>query len=94
MDISGGYAGSVSAIMNMIAQLSGSVSAIVFGVLVQGGHWMRRFISPRCYRRGAVVALFHQPRTDGSGERIVISRCCNPEKAAVKASPIETLTPA
>lgn len=43
MDISGGYAGSVSAIMNMIAQLSGSLSAIVFGVLVQGGHWVLPF---------------------------------------------------
>jgi hypothetical protein len=27
----------------MIAQLSGSLSAIVFGVLVQGGHWVLPF---------------------------------------------------
>ena len=43
IDISGGYAGSVSAIMNMIAQIAGSVSAFVFAALAQGGHWDRPF---------------------------------------------------
>ncbi|MGA2963406.1 MAG: MFS transporter [Candidatus Korobacteraceae bacterium] len=43
IDIAGGYAGSVSAIMNMIAQLVGSLSAIVFGVLVQRGYWVAPF---------------------------------------------------
>jgi sugar phosphate permease len=43
IDIAGGYAGSVSAIMNMIAQLAGSVSAIIFGILVQRGYWVLPF---------------------------------------------------
>ena len=43
IDIAGGYAGSVSAIMNMIAQLVGSLSAIIFGVLVQRGYWVAPF---------------------------------------------------
>jgi sugar phosphate permease len=43
IDIAGGYAGSVSAIMNMIAQLVGSLSAIIFGVLVQRGFWVAPF---------------------------------------------------
>ena len=41
MDIAAGYAGSVSSVMNMVAQLVGSLSAIVFGVLVQRGFWSR-----------------------------------------------------
>jgi sugar phosphate permease len=43
IDIAGGYAGSVSAIMNMIAQLAGSLSAIIFGMLVQRGYWVAPF---------------------------------------------------
>ena len=43
IDIAGGYAGSVSAIMNMIAQLVGSLSAIIFGILVQKGYWVAPF---------------------------------------------------
>jgi sugar phosphate permease len=43
IDIAGGYAGSVSAIMNMIAQLIGSLSAIIFGILVQRGYWVAPF---------------------------------------------------
>jgi len=43
MDISGGYAGSVSAIMNMIGQFAGSISAIIFGALVQRGYWVAPF---------------------------------------------------
>ncbi len=43
IDIAGGYAGSVSAIMNMVAQLVGSFSAIIFGMLVQRGYWVMPF---------------------------------------------------
>jgi len=43
LDIAGGYAGTVSAVMNMIGQLAGSVSAIVFGALVQKARWIAPF---------------------------------------------------
>jgi sugar phosphate permease len=43
MDIAGGYAGTVSSVMNMIGQFAGSLSAIVFGALVQKGFWVAPF---------------------------------------------------
>jgi len=43
MDIAGGYAGTVSAVMNMIGQFAGSLSAIIFGILVQKGFWVAPF---------------------------------------------------
>jgi MFS family permease len=43
MDIAGGYAGTVSSVMNMIGQFAGSLSAIVFGALVQKGFWVTPF---------------------------------------------------
>jgi sugar phosphate permease len=43
MDISGGYSGSVSSVMNMVGQFGGSISAIVFGMLTQRGNWVLPF---------------------------------------------------
>ncbi len=44
MDVAGGYAGTVSSVMNMIGQFAGSLSAIVFGALVQKGFWVAPFV--------------------------------------------------
>jgi MFS family permease len=43
MDIAGGYAGTVSSVMNMIGQFAGSLSAIIFGALAQRGFWVAPF---------------------------------------------------
>ena len=40
MDISGGYSGSVSGIMNMVGQAGGVLSPIIFGALSQNGYWL------------------------------------------------------
>ena len=42
-DIAGGYAGTVSAVMNMIGQFSGSLSAIAFGAVTQHGYRVTPF---------------------------------------------------
>jgi predicted MFS family arabinose efflux permease len=43
MDVAGGFSGSVSSVMNMVGQAAGSVSAILFGILVQRGSWTLPF---------------------------------------------------
>lgn len=43
MDIAGGFSGSVSSVMNMVGQASGSLSAILFGALTQRGMWLAPF---------------------------------------------------
>ena len=43
MDVSAGYSGTVSGIMNGIGQGGGSISPIVFGALSQAGYWMAPF---------------------------------------------------
>jgi D-galactonate transporter len=43
MDISGGYSGSVSGVVNMVGQAGGSISPIVFGALAQNGYWVAPF---------------------------------------------------
>lgn len=70
LDIAGGYAGTVSAVMNMIAQLAGSVSAIVFGALVQKGHWIAPFFVMAAVLIGSALlwAFFIDP------ERSVLER--------------------
>jgi MFS family permease len=43
MDVSGGFSGSVSSVMNMVGQAAGSVSAIIFGALVEHVSWLAPF---------------------------------------------------
>ena len=43
MDVAGGFSGSVSSVMNMVGQAAGSVSAIIFGALVDHVSWMAPF---------------------------------------------------
>ena len=43
MDISAGYSGSVSGVMNMMGQAGGAISPIVFGALTQRGFWVAPF---------------------------------------------------
>jgi predicted MFS family arabinose efflux permease len=43
LDIGGGYAGMVSSVMNMLAQLAAALSAILFGMFVQKGFWIAPF---------------------------------------------------
>jgi sugar phosphate permease len=43
MDVGGGFSGSVSSVMNMVGQAAGSVSAIIFGALVEHVSWMAPF---------------------------------------------------
>ena len=43
MDVSAGYSGTVSGIMNGVGQAGGSISPIVFGALSQAGYWVAPF---------------------------------------------------
>jgi sugar phosphate permease len=43
MDVAGEFSGSVSSVMNMIGQAAGSISAIVFGALVEHVSWLAPF---------------------------------------------------
>ena len=43
MDVAGGFSGSVSSVMNMVGQAAGSVSAIIFGALVEHVSWLAPF---------------------------------------------------
>jgi sugar phosphate permease len=43
MDVAGGFSGSVSSVMNMVGQAAGSVSAIIFGALVDHVSWFAPF---------------------------------------------------
>lgn len=52
MDISGGFSGTVSGVMNMVGQGGGSLSPIVFGALAQNGYW----IAPFYITSGVLVA--------------------------------------
>jgi MFS family permease len=43
IDVSGGFSGSVSGVMNTVGMAAGSVSAILFGVMAQRGSWTAPF---------------------------------------------------
>lgn len=43
MDVAGGFSGSVSSVMNMVGQAAGSISAIIFGALVEHVSWLAPF---------------------------------------------------
>ncbi len=55
LDIAGGYAGIVFAVMNMIAQGAGATSMIIFGALVQRGYWLAPFLITAAILTGAAL---------------------------------------
>jgi len=70
MDVAGGFSGSVSSVMNMIGQAAGSVSAIIFGALVDHVSWMAPFYVISAVMLGSALlwAFFIDP------ERLVTDR--------------------
>ena len=70
MDVAGGFSGSVSSVMNMVGQAAGSVSAIIFGALVDHVSWMAPFyvISGVMLGSALLWAFFIDP------ERLVTER--------------------
>ena len=70
LDIAGGYAGIVYAVMNMIAQGAGAMSMIIFGVLAQRGYWLAPFFITAAILTGAALLWMFAINT----ERTVLQR--------------------
>ena len=59
MDVGGEYSGTVSGVMNMAGSLAASFSPIIFGALVQRGHWIAPFfITAGVLLTGAMIWTF------------------------------------
>jgi hypothetical protein len=63
MDVAGEFSGSVSSVINMIGQAAGSVSAIIFGMLVQNVSWLAPFYVISAVMLGSAIlwAFFVDP---------------------------------
>ena len=70
MDVAGGYSGSVSSVMNMVGQAAGSVSAIIFGAMVEHVSWTAPFYAISAVMLGSALlwAFLSDP------ERLVTER--------------------